>query len=499
VTNVPNAGATLVDLADWPCGLILAGIDGTLLRSNAYVQELTGCSTEELSQKQFADLLTVAGKLFYETYLIPQLRLQGFVYEIALDIVRNDARVMPVLLNAAVDRGGDDAVPTIHIVIFKAEERRRYEKDLMRARRHAEYLTEVFKYSDDSIILLSPDDRVSSWNESSTRLFGYSSEEALDRRIVDLIVPDDRGDEFRQSRIKLQKGERVHLESVCLHKDRRRIDVSISLTPHLEPPGLLVAYSCVIRDETERKRTAEALLRSEKIASVGRLASSIAHEINNPLEAVMNLMYLIRSDSELTSETRQYVARADQELARIAHVATHTLRFHRQSTHPVSTDLSTLIDSVLALYEGRLRNAGITVYRDYRKAEPLTIFESDVRQVFANLIGNAADAMQRSPQRHLRIRIRPARAWKTGGMGVRVVVADSGVGMDPGTRMRVFEPFYSTKGIGGTGLGLWISKEIVDRHQGQIRVRSQEGRGSAFDVFLPQPEDVSAKSDPVSV
>lgn len=460
-------------------------MDGTLLSSNAYVRELTGYSTEELSRKHFADLLTAAGKLFYETYLVPQLRLQGFVHEIALDIVRNDARVMPVLLNATVVHGDNPATATTHIVIFKAEERRRYEKDLVRARRHAEYLTEVFKYSDDPIILLSPDDRISNWNESSTRLFGYSLEEALGRPILELIVPDDRVDEFRQSRIRLQNGERVHLDSICLHKDRRRIDVSISLTPHLEPPGVLVAYSCVIRDETERKRTAEALLRSEKIASVGRLASSIAHEINNPLEAVMNLMYLIRNDPQLTPETQNYAARADHELARIAHVATHTLRFHRQSTHPVLTDLPALVDSVLALYEGRIRNAGITIHRDYRNAEPLTIFESDVRQVFANLIGNAADAMQRSTQRNLCIRIRPARAWSTGKTGVRVIVADSGVGMAPATCARAFEPFYSTKGIGGTGLGLWISKEIVDRHHGQIRVRSKESRGSAFSVFFP--------------
>jgi PAS domain S-box-containing protein len=411
--------------------------------------------------------------------------LQGSVYEIAVDLVRHDARVVPVLLNAAVTGGDNPATAMTHIVIFKAEERRRYEKELMRARRNAEYLTEVFKYSDDPILLLSPDDRISNWNESSTRLFGYSSEEALGQPILELIVPDDRVDEFRQSRIRLQNGERVRLDSVCLHKNGRRIDVSLSLTPHLEPPGLLVAYSCVIRDETERKRTAEALLRSEKIASVGRLASSIAHEINNPLEAVMNLMYLIRSDPQLTSETQKYVARADQELARIAHVATHTLRFHRQSTHPVPTNLAALVDSVLALYEGRIRNAGIIVHRDYRNAEPLTIFDSDVRQVFANLIGNAADAMQRSAQRHLRIRIRPARAWKTGSTGVRVVVADSGVGMDHATCTRVFEPFYSTKGIGGTGLGLWISKEIVNRHQGRICVRSEEGRGSAFSVFLP--------------
>ena len=287
-------------LEAWPCGLALARLDGTLLACNRYFEELVGRTSEEMTgTTRFSELLTVPGKLFYDTHFLPQLRLQGRIHEIAFDLARRGQPAIPILLNAVIRNTADGASETVCYAVFKASERRRYERELLLARRNAEYLTELFKFSDDAIMTVSPDDVITNWNESATRLFGYAPSEVMGRKLPELIVPDDLQQEFRRMREKLADGTTQRLETVRVSRDGTRIDVSTTLTPHLEPPGIMVGYSCVIRDETERKKTAQALIRSEKIASVGRLASSISHEINNPLEAITNLLYLIAEHDQL--------------------------------------------------------------------------------------------------------------------------------------------------------------------------------------------------------
>ncbi len=240
----------------------------------------------------------------------------------------------------------------------------------------------------------------------------------------------------------------------------------------------------VCMDVTAARHAQDALIQSEKLAAAGRLAASISHEINNPLESITNLLYLISSDPALPEKTRVYVEQAEQELARVSQIASQTLRFYRQSTKPTSADLGTLLDSVLALLRGRLANMPIEVVQQYRAATPLFCFEGELRQVFANLLGNAVDAMG-TQQGRLVLRTSESRNWKTGAAGIRVSIADTGTGMMPETLRRVFEPFYSTKGTRGTGLGLWVSKEIVVKHRGTVQVRSKSGRGTVFSIFFP--------------
>ncbi len=235
----------------------------------------------------------------------------------------------------------------------------------------------------------------------------------------------------------------------------------------------------------EREQAALALIESEKLAAVGRLASSIAHEINNPLEAVTNLLYLIRSEDGLTDAGKHYMETADRELARVSQIASQTLRFHRQSTSATLVRPEALLDEVLELYRTRLMNSGVTVHREYDTALRITCYEGDVRQVLSNLVGNAFDVMRNGGT--LRLRTRELRCGRTGEQGVRVTVADNGPGMTDAVRARIFDAFYSTKGIHGTGLGLWISKRIVQKHRGQLLVRSSTGakHGTVFHVWLP--------------
>lgn len=255
----------------------------------------------------------------------------------------------------------------------------------------------------------------------------------------------------------------------------------------------------IVLDASDRKRSEEALRKTEKLAATGRLAASIAHEINNPLEAITNLLYLLSTHSKLDDGARSYVDMAIHEVRRISEITQQTLRFYRQSTLPAKANCGELLDSVLSLHQGRLRNRGIQVEKKYDSDTELYCFAGELRQVFANLIGNAIDAMQDGGR--LALRARRSREWKgTGRTGIRIQVADTGDGMTPEVQRHIFEPFFTTKEAIGTGLGLWVSSEIVVKHKGTIRVRSRAakfgaGHGTIFELFFPHETELAPVVD----
>ncbi|MDP9038516.1 MAG: ATP-binding protein [Acidobacteriota bacterium] len=242
-----------------------------------------------------------------------------------------------------------------------------------------------------------------------------------------------------------------------------------------------------LRANLEQRATAqEAVRRSEKLAVAGRLAASIAHEINNPLESVTNLLYLISASSDL-NEIKMFARTAEQELARVSEITTQTLRFHRQQTNAVELCLGDVIESVLALFHARLMGAHIRVCCDFRTSEKILVFAGEIRQVIANLIQNALDAMHHGGTLHLRI-LPIRRHGHLGTRGIRILIGDSGTGIPKRIRNTLFEPFVTTKGATGTGLGLWVSKEIVEKHKGELRFRTSESaahHGTVFSIFLP--------------
>lgn len=236
-----------------------------------------------------------------------------------------------------------------------------------------------------------------------------------------------------------------------------------------------------------RLQAEKALRNSEKLAATGRLAATIAHEINNPLEALTNLLYLIESDTSLSETGRRYVQAAEQEIKRTAHITKQMLAFHRQSATPVQVSLAEVLDGVLELYGAKIQQSGITVRKQYDCVTTIEGFPAELRQMFANLVRNAIEAV--GPHGVIRLHVFASREWSNSGRsGVRVVVADNGVGISPENRRRLFEPFVTTKGERGTGLGLWVSSGIVQKHQGSIRVHTstRSGRsGTSFSIFLP--------------
>lgn len=249
--------------------------------------------------------------------------------------------------------------------------------------------------------------------------------------------------------------------------------------------GNALGMGTVSRDLTDEKRGEAALVRSEKLAAVGRLAASIAHEINNPLASVTNLLYLALGHDN-APEVQELLEAAERELRRVSLVTTQTLRFHKQSSEPKLISSEALLETVLVMYEGRLRNSNIQVERRGFSEQPIECFEGDIRQVLANVLCNAVDAMPKGGR--LVIRSRAGTDWRSGRAGLILTFADTGDGMSPETQKRLFEAFFTTKGIGGTGLGLWISAEIMERHQGRIRIRSSQHadhRGTVATLFLP--------------
>ena len=260
---------------------------------------------------------------------------------------------------------------------------------------------------------------------------------------------------------------------------------TVNYSPVFAEDGSVQAITAASLEITAQKLAEQALIQSEKLAAVGKLAASIAHEINNPLEAVTNLIYLAGQHA-LLPEVRELLKTADEELQRVSSIANQTLRFHKQASKPLDITCSDLFSAVLSLYDRRLVNFNIAVEKRKRADQPIKVYEGDIRQVLNNLFGNAVDAMPNGGR--LLIRSRNATDWRTGRKGVVLTVADTGYGIHPSQQSRIFEAFFTTKGFSGTGLGLWISAEIIARHNGRIRIRSsqrQNHSGTVVAIFLP--------------
>jgi PAS domain S-box-containing protein len=238
-------------------------------------------------------------------------------------------------------------------------------------------------------------------------------------------------------------------------------------------------------DIQERKDSEIALRKSERLALAGQLAASIAHEINNPLEAVTNIIYLLGARAT-DDESKHYCAMAQRELTRVSEISGQTLRFYRRSSTPLETEVSELLDSLLQLFYPKFGRRNLQIRTELRRGPKILAFPNELRQLFANLISNAIDATP--PGGRIRIECGSAMNWRDESQnGVCVVIADTGSGISERIKRRIFEPFVTTKGDEGTGLGLWVCDDIVKRHGGRLRLktRTTDRTGTVFSIFLP--------------
>jgi PAS domain S-box-containing protein len=346
-------------------------------------------------------------------------------------------------------------------------------------------LAAIVESSDDAIVSKDLNGVVTSWNKGAERIFGYTQEEIVGKSIT-LIIPPELLEDEPRILARIQAGQRIeHFQTVRVRKDGRRIDVSLTVSPVKNDRGIVTGAAKIARDITEHKKLEAALHTSERLASAGRLAATIAHEINNPLEAVTNFIYLASHQPGLPEQAQHYLAQADRELVRVAHIAQQTLGFYRDSSTPVSLPVSGVIEDVLAIYERKLAFKSLTI--DKHIEPGLTIFtsEGELKQILSNLIANAIDACRHAGK--LVVRAYASRHFRDGRPVTRIVIADNGIGIPAEHQPRVFVPFFTTKKGVGTGLGLWVSQDLLKKRGGRLRFRSRQSppSGTVMSVYVP--------------
>ncbi len=388
---------------------------------------------------------------------------------------------------AAVVAEREAAEGALHLIQDLAARREQAEKALRSSELR---LSGIVNSAMDAIITVDHEQRVVLFNAAAERIFGCPAADAIGSHLDRFIPARFRdahrhhvqafGDTGLTTRSMYSPGL---LWGLRANGEEFPIETTIS---QVEAEGHKL-YTVILRDVTLRRQAEEALVRSEKLASAGRLAATIAHEINNPLAAVTNLLYLARSEPRLSAAARLHLEMADTELQRVAHITKQTLGFYRDESAPSHFDPAALLDNVLALLDTRVKARKIFVDTRYRTHLQLLGSAGEIRQVFSNVISNGIEALQ--PGGRLRIKVANARDWRAPGRhGVRVTIADSGHGIAPENLARIFEPFFTTKKDAGTGLGLWVCRQIVDKHSGSIRVRSRrspQSCGTVFSIFLP--------------
>ncbi len=344
------------------------------------------------------------------------------------------------------------------------------------------------------ISYISPSGHFLRVNRTYEEWLGRPSESIVGRSVRELLGEDYwvRTQPLRES---AENGLTRSIETTypTLKGDRR---VVVIYAPDFAEAGELRGLACMVIDVDEQRRTEAALRESEKLAAVGRLSSSIAHEINNPVDAAMGLVYLARETTK-DPEVKAMLETVEKELKRVANIANETLRFPKQGGDGEPVLSADLFNSVLTLHSGRLSRNQIRVERRDLALSPFSCHEGEIRQVLNNLVANAIDAMP--PGGSLMLRSRIGRDWASGRQGVVLTVADNGIGMDEKTRAHLFEAFYTTKGKNGTGLGLWISADILTRHDGKLTIRSSKRasrHGSVFRIFMPTPAGSMGTSRP---
>jgi two-component system, NtrC family, sensor kinase len=363
----------------------------------------------------------------------------------------------------------------LEVMVAERTEELRRRETLYRMR------AELLDLATEAIIVRDFEGKVQFWNSGAEKMYGWTREEALGRNLHTLLrtafpVPVEE--------IELSLRNQRAWQGNLAQKTKDGADAVVSFRKTVNEEGDLILE--VGRDISSQMKAEEALRETEKLAAMGRVAGIIAHEINNPLAAITNIFYLLRNHPSLDDDARRCAEMAEQELQRVSHITRQTLSFYRESKQPISVLVPELLEDVLGLQERALKTNRISVRKKYLAASLVRGFPVELRQVFLNLISNAIQAMPEGGI--LSVSVREVTDWTLGRRGVMVSIVDTGKGIRPEDSRHLFQPFFSTKSTKGTGLGLWISKGIVQKYDGRISFRSCRGEGgcaTAFRVFLP--------------
>lgn len=458
-------------------GAVTLAMDGTVLYCNARFAEMIGRDPSHILGLPVAALLVPEHIEPFDT-LFRQRESDRVTAEIELQSTPGE----PVPVRVALSPFSNPDIQAVAMVVTDLRDQKRNEEMLSEGR----LARLMLDHSHSGIAVCDENGRII----LTSRLIREICGENPQFRNFDEAVPvrlQSTDDVARQFTVRdvLQGNVHKTTEVTFTRPNGTVLPLLMSAGRILSDTGETVGCVITLLDISERKVIEDALRRSEKLAAAGRIAGTLAHEINNPLSAVTNVLYLLQN-SGLDPVSQRYVDLAAGELARVAHIARNTLSFYREAAAPVPVKLGDVLQSVLELYSRQIADKNLVIRKHFQHDAEVRNFPGELRQVFSNLVVNAIDALQHGGE--MILAVRPARDWRTGKIGVRVLVADRGLGISPDHRSRLFEPFFTTKGERGTGLGLWVTQGIVHKQGGSIHVRSSVRPGHSwtiFSVFVP--------------
>jgi two-component system CheB/CheR fusion protein len=349
-------------------------------------------------------------------------------------------------------------------------------------------LAEIVRNSDDAILGKTLDAVITSWNPAAERMYGYTAEEAIGRPVSMLLPPEGYQDlEMIMARVSSGVGVR-HYDTMRKHKGGHALHVSLTVSPIRNKLGQIVGASTIARDITAIHQAEDALRGADKLAALGRMAASIAHEIRNPLEVAKNLAYILVHDQAPESSHRELLATLEDQLRHMSEISNRTLSFARQVTSLATVSIAAILDETLALMRTNLMAKHVTIDRRFDSSGEVVGYAGPLRQLIVNLVANATDALPLNGGR-ITLHVADVHNPATGIPGVRLLVGDNGTGIPRAHRSKLFCQFFSTKQDNGTGLGLWVCSGIVTQHGGSIRFRTRSNgtrTGTCFSAFLPK-------------
>jgi PAS domain S-box-containing protein len=466
--------AAIVNSSDDP--IISKTLDGTILSWNEAATRVFGYRADEMLGQSIRKL--IPPELHSEEDLIlEKLRAGENIDHYETVRMRKSGETFPISVTISPIKDDSGKVIGASKIAHDISDRRKADESRFR-------LAAVVDSADDAIVSKDLNGIVKTWNKAACRIFGYSAEEMIGQSILKVIPEHLRYEEDEILR-KLRAGERVdHYESRRRRKNGEIFDISVSISPIRDESGKVIGASKIARDISDRKHVEKVLIQSEKLAATGRMAATIAHEINNPLESLMNVIYLARQNSPAESRVHSLLITAEEELERVSHIARQTLGYYRDTGAPGENRIHELLENVLSVYNSKMLSIGISVDSCFNDVQKILVSRGEMLQVFSNVIANSIDAMRHGGL----LSIATRNVAGVDGDGIEVQIRDNGTGIAQENLDRVFEPFFTTKGELGTGIGLWIAKELIARRGGQISVASSttpKHSGTTITIFIP--------------
>jgi PAS domain S-box-containing protein len=459
-----------------PDPIISKDLTGKIISWNTAATRMFGYEAKEILGQSILRLIPPHSH-HEENALLQKLREDQAIDPYETTWVKKDGGTIPVAITIYPVRNLAGTVIGASKTACDLSERRRIDESRFR-------LAAIVDSADDAIVSKDLNGIIQSWNEGARRMFGYSAEEMVGQSLLK-IIPKDLHYEEEEILRKLRLGERIdHYETTRQNKNGERIEVSVTISPIRDGSGRVIGASKIARDISDRKRMERMLVQSEKLAATGRMAATIAHEINNPLESVMNLIFLARQHSVADKKVQEYLLTAEEELERVSHIARQTLGYYKDTGSPSEVHLHDLIQNVLTVYNSKILGMGISVDTRFNDLQKIKVSKGEMLQVLSNVIANAIDAMRQGGTLHISAR----KFSGSSGDGIQTVIRDSGTGIKPDHMEKIFEPFFTTKGDLGTGIGLWVARQLIERRGGQISVTSsteKEHGGTTITIFIP--------------